>query len=89
MDSAPADVLGPVECKICRPDQRLNGTPVAWSGGRADTGANIERVLVDLIGLRQRIDDVLGKFGQALRVVGVPDDDGKLVATETRGPVCR
>ncbi|KIU01289.1 hypothetical protein QU39_00065, partial [Staphylococcus aureus] len=82
MKGAAAGVLGAIERKIGGADQHLGRAPVARPHRQADRGTDEQRVLVDLIGAGDRVDDRLGQPLDARGVGCVANHHGELVAAE-------
>ncbi len=68
VEGAAAGILRAIQREVGRADQHFGGAPVARADRDADRRADIERVLVDLIGPRQRVDDRPGPAARCGRV---------------------
>ena len=82
VEDAAADILRPVEREVGGADQHLRGAAVARADGEADRGADMERVLVDLVGARQRLDHAVRDALDVAGVGRIGDHHRELVATE-------
>ena len=79
---AAARILGAIEGKVGGADQHFRRPPVARTDRQAYRRADVERVRVDLIGLRQRVDDAAGQCLDRVDPRRVAHDDGEFVTTE-------
>ena len=82
VERAAAGILRPVEREIGRADQHFCRPAVARSDRDADARADIERMLIDLVGPGKRFDDPLGQPLDPRRIARVADHDRELVAAE-------
>ena len=80
---APAHVLGLIERKVGVAHHLFDRAAIARAFGRTDAGADIERVVIDLIGLRQAVDHPPGKIGDHLGGARIADHDGEFVPAQT------
>src|SRR3546814_9740243 len=74
--------LGAIEREISGADQHFRGSPVTRADRDADRGTDVERILIDLVGPRQRFDDGDREFLDAVGVAGFAHHDRELVAAE-------
>src|SRR3546814_17227398 len=81
-DLAAAAILGAIEREISGADQHFRGSPVTRADRDADRGTDVERILIDLVGPRQRFDDGDREFLDAVGVAGFAHHDRELVAAE-------
>ena len=79
---AAALFLRAVERKVSIAHQRFNRVAITRADRRADTGADVQRVVVNLVGLRQQVDNAGGNLFQPARIRGIADHDGELVTAE-------
>ena len=79
---AAARVLGLVEREVRIAHQLLDRGAVLRAEGRPDAGADIERVLLDLIGGREVLDDAAGEFAHRAARADIAHHDGEFVAAE-------
>src|SRR3546814_15950268 len=66
--------LGAIEREISGADQHFRGSPVTRADRDADRGTDVERILIDLVGPRQRFDDGDREFLDAVGVAGFAQD---------------
>jgi hypothetical protein len=62
--------------------QQLHRATVERADGTAHACADIERILIDIIGLGQRFDDVSGDLRDTVRIRSVFQHDRKFVTTQ-------
>ena len=56
--------------------------PIVWGDGNADRGADDRALVVDGIGLRDHLDDLLGQLAEFAAVVHIGQDDLELVSAQ-------
>ena len=79
---APARVLGPVKRQVGVAHEHLDRRAVARPHRRTDAGADVELVVLDVVGLRERLDHALGEGRHSIAVGRVADHHGELVSAE-------
>jgi hypothetical protein len=82
-----SQLLGAIHGAVCRLEQRLHLIAVGWENADADGGSHEQLVSFDPEGTSQRLQNLPGHAGDGLAARCIDEQDGELVASQSRDRV--